>query len=126
MKNNKNYFIQYGLDERKSIFFSRRLFYFRNMIKYLEVIIPKNITNTILDNIIVSLYYKYYIKAYKNENLTLFKMLSNKSIRPILQKIDLYIPNDKIKKLYDILLFYKENDSMVIDIDKEEFTFFKK
>ena len=65
MINNKNYFNQYGLSDDISIYYSKILFWFRNMIKYLEVIIPKKITNSKLEVVIVCLYYKYYKKKYK-------------------------------------------------------------
>ena len=120
MMNNKNYFNQYGLPENKSIYYSKILFWFRNMIKYLEAIIPKKINNSKLENIIVCLYYKHYKKKYK-ENLILFLMLSNHSLRRILRKIDIIISNEKIKELYNILLFY--DDPISVDIEYEEIIF---
>lgn len=120
MINNKNYFNQYGLSDDISIYYSKILFWFRNMIKYLEVIIPKKITNSKLEVVIVCLYYKYYKKKYK-ENLILFSMLSNYSLRKILRKIDIIISNEELKELYNILLYY--DDSINVDAEYEEISF---
>ena len=115
MIDNKNYFIQIGIEEEKAIKYSNRLSWFRNMIECFNEIIPQKISVLNLQKSIILICYQFYKNEIDNNHLIYFKMLSNKNLRKILKKFDLKSLNNSMKELYDILLFYEDE----IEIDEK-------
>ena len=128
MEINKEFFLQYQIQENSAEIYTKHLIWFKNMIYYFDEIIPVNISLFDLEGAIIFIYFKYYKKKYEGKiekqnlrNIFPFLMLSNKHLKPPIKKYDLL--DSKKMKLFNLIKYY--DDDIEIDIEKSELIFGK-
>ena len=126
MEINKEFFLQYQIEEKSAEIYTKNLTWFKNMINYFDEIIPANNSLFDLEEAIISIYFKYYKKKYKgkiDKKIFPFLMLSNKNLKPIIKKYDLLDSKKMIKELFNIIKYYDEE--IEINYEKNEIIFGK-
>ncbi|KAG4105393.1 hypothetical protein H8356DRAFT_1027608 [Neocallimastix lanati (nom. inval.)] len=121
---------------------AKTVYWFRNAIKGFDFLIPENVLLIDLRLSIISIYYNYYYKEYKQlessqkidiknisvDNYIHLKMLENIELRKILRFYNFSKLDKNIRKIFNILVYYDKlitieieesaNEELTIEIDK--------
>jgi len=121
----KKFFLQLCDSDYDAEDYANRVYWFTNVIKGFNFLVPETISTKSLELSIISIYYNYYLEEYNklesNDKETIskdiyihLKMLENRKLREILCKYELTILDESIFNVFKILVHYDKPISVVI------------